>query len=72
MGGGSPIFEWTKKQGDLMCHKLDIVSPETAPHKAYIGFRYAPEDALTEDACEQMENDGVERAVAFSQYPQYW
>ena len=69
IGGGSPIFKWTQKQGELMCRKLDTVSPETAPHKAYVGFRYA--HPLTEDTLEQMENEGVERAVAFSQYPQY-
>ena len=52
-----------------MCKILDDVSPETAPHKAYVGFRYA--EPLTEDTLEEMENDGVEHAVAFSQYPQY-
>ena len=56
-------------QGDLMCKALDEVSPSTGPHKAYVGFRYA--EPLTEDALEQMEADGVERVVAFSQYPQY-
>ena len=40
-----------------------------APHKAYIAFRYAP--PLTEDAINQMKEDGVTRAVAFTQYPQY-
>jgi len=69
IGGGSPIFDWTTKQGDLMCKALDEVSPSTGPHKAYVGFRYA--EPLTEDALEQMEADGVERVVAFSQYPQY-
>ena len=69
IGGGSPISQWTQKQGDLMCQKLDARSPETGPHKAYIGFRYA--HPLTEDTLEQMEKDGVERVVAFSQYPQY-
>ena len=52
-----------------MCEVLDKISPETAPHKAYLGFRYA--NPLTEDTLERMENDGVENAVAFSQYPQY-
>ena len=52
-----------------MCEVLDKISPETAPHKAYLGFRYA--NPLTEDTLEIMENDGVENAVAFSQYPQY-
>lgn len=41
----------------------------SAPHKFYIGFRYV--QPLTENAIEQMEEDGVERAVAFTQYPQY-
>lgn len=41
----------------------------SAPHKFYIGFRYV--NPLTENAIKQMEEDGVERAVAFTQYPQY-
>jgi protoheme ferro-lyase len=53
IGGGSPIYEWTKKQGDLMCILLDKMSPDTAPHKPYVGFRYAR--PLTEDTLEQME-----------------
>jgi len=69
IGGGSPIFDWTTKQGNLMCQHLDRISPETAPHKAYVGFRYA--DPLTEETLELMESEGVENAVAFSQYPQY-
>lgn len=69
IGGGSPIKDWTDKQGSLMTEILDKISPETGPHKHYIGFRYtAP---LTEDTIKQMENDGVKRVVAFSQYPQY-
>lgn len=36
---------------------------------SYIGFRYA--NPLTEDTIEEMEKDGVEHVVAFSQYPQY-
>ncbi|TRY69533.1 hypothetical protein TCAL_12886 [Tigriopus californicus] len=69
IGGGSPIYKWTKRQGDLMCQELDRRSPQTGPHKAYIGFRYA--NPLTEDTLDEMESDGLERAVAFSQYPQY-
>ena len=44
---------WTEKQGQGMVEILDKISPETAPHKFYIGFRYA--DPLTEDALDQME-----------------
>ncbi|KAK3555678.1 hypothetical protein QTP86_028643 [Hemibagrus guttatus] len=42
---------------------------QSTPHKFYIGFRYV--HPLTEKAIEEMETDGVERAVAFTQYPQY-
>ena len=37
IGGGSPIGMWTRKQGEEMVRQLDILSPETAPHKFYIG-----------------------------------
>ncbi|XP_015171263.1 PREDICTED: ferrochelatase, mitochondrial isoform X1 [Polistes dominula] len=69
IGGGSPILEWTNKQGELLCTKLDEISPETAPHKYYVAFRYA--DPLTEDTLNEIEQDGAERTVIFSQYPQY-
>ncbi|XP_030370343.1 ferrochelatase, mitochondrial [Scaptodrosophila lebanonensis] len=69
IGGGSPILKWTKLQGQLMCEELDKISPETAPHKHYVGFRYVT--PLTEDTLVQIENDKPERVVLFSQYPQY-
>nr|XP_046231382.1 ferrochelatase, mitochondrial [Scatophagus argus] len=69
IGGGSPIKHWTSMQGEGMVKLLDEMSPDTAPHKFYIGFRYV--HPLTEDAIGEMEKDGVERAVAFTQYPQY-
>uniref|UniRef100_H3CP78 Ferrochelatase n=1 Tax=Tetraodon nigroviridis TaxID=99883 RepID=H3CP78_TETNG len=69
IGGGSPIRRWTSMQGEGMVKLLDEMSPQTAPHKFYIGFRYV--HPLTENAIEEMERDGVERAVAFTQYPQY-
>lgn len=69
IGGGSPIGKWTDIQGAGLTKLLDQVSPETAPHKHYIAFRYA--HPLTESALEQMKADGVTRAVAFSQYP-HW
>ena len=40
-------------QGDLMCDLLDKRCPESGPHKAYIGFRYAK--PLTEDTLDEME-----------------
>lgn len=48
---------------------LDELSPETAPHKPYVAFRYA--NPLTEECLAEMKRDGVTRAVAFTQYPQY-
>eukprot|EP00057_Strongylocentrotus_purpuratus_P027232 XP_011681706.1 PREDICTED: ferrochelatase, mitochondrial [Strongylocentrotus purpuratus] len=69
IGGGSPIKKWTKLQGEGLVKLLDKLSPETAPHKYYIGFRYV--NPLTEDTIDQMERDGIERAIAFTQYPQY-
>lgn len=69
IGGGSPIKKWTEIQGREMIKILDEISPQTGPHKFYVGFRYAK--PLTETAIAQMENDGIEHAVAFTQYPQY-
>lgn len=40
-------------QGKLMCERLDEVCPETAPHKHYVGFRYA--HPLTEATLQQIE-----------------
>ena len=57
-----------------MCKLLDPISPETAPHKPYVAFRYA--DPLTEEMYTKLLEDGFGggkggRAVAFTQYPQY-
>ena len=69
IGGGSPILRYTRLQGDGMAQLLDELHPETAPHKAYVAFRYAK--PLTEETARQMKEDKVERAIAFTQYPQY-
>lgn len=53
IGGGSPILKWTELQGALMCKELDRISPKTAPHKHYVGFRYV--DPLTEDTLARIE-----------------
>mmetsp|Transcript_18012 Transcript_18012/g.31838 ORF Transcript_18012/g.31838 Transcript_18012/m.31838 type:complete len:419 (-) Transcript_18012:1031-2287(-) len=67
--GGSPIRKWTEHQGKEMCKILDKVRPESAPHKAYTAFRYA--SPLTDVALSEMEKDGVQHAIAFSQFPQW-
>ncbi|KAL1903543.1 ferrochelatase hem15 [Sporothrix stenoceras] len=74
IGGGSPIRKWSEYQCAEMCKLLDRLSPETAPHKPYVAFRYA--NPLTEDTYRQLLEDGFGggrggRAVAFTQYPQY-
>jgi ferrochelatase len=77
--GGSPIAHWTHEQGQSMIAKLTALcgggatSPQQQAALAdwfnyYISFRYAP--PLTEQALLKMKADGVERAIAFSQYPQ--
>lgn len=69
IGGGSPILRWTRLQGAEMARRLDTLSPGTAPHRAYIAFRYAAPSSR--DALRQMKADGVKRLVVFTQYPQY-
>ncbi|KAJ3815896.1 hypothetical protein EV368DRAFT_34538 [Lentinula lateritia] len=69
IGGGSPILKYTQTQGEGMAKLLDELHPETAPHKSYVAFRYAR--PLTQETAKEMKADGVTRAVAFTQYPQY-
>jgi len=74
IGGGSPIRKWSEYQANEMCKILDQISPQTAPHKPYVAFRYA--NPLTEETYTKMLADGFGggnggRAVAFTQYPQY-
>ncbi|KAF7792385.1 hypothetical protein EIP86_003422 [Pleurotus ostreatoroseus] len=69
IGGGSPILKYTQIQGERMAALLDELHPATAPHKSYVAFRYAK--PLTEETAKEMKKDGVKRAVAFTQYPQY-
>lgn len=74
IGGGSPIRKWSEYQSAEMCKILDKISPETAPHKPYVAFRYA--NPLTEEMYGRLLDDGFGRgrggrAVAFTQYPQY-
>lgn len=69
IGGGSPILRYTQLQGEGLACLLDELHPETAPHKSYVAFRYA--NPLTQETARQMKADGVKRAIAFTQYPQY-
>jgi ferrochelatase len=69
IGGGSPILRYTRAQGEGMVARLDRLSPDTAPHGYYVAFRYV--QPKSEDALRAMARDGVQRAVAFTQYPQF-
>ncbi len=69
IGGGSPILRWTEAQGEAMCRRLDEMSPGTAPHRFYVAFRYT--HPFADDALRAMKADGITRAVAFTQYPQW-
>ena len=69
IGGKSPIGDWTAVQGAALLRELAASAPHLGPMRVYTAFRYAP--PLTEEALLRMKADGVQRAVAFSQYPQY-
>jgi protoporphyrin/coproporphyrin ferrochelatase len=69
IGGGSPILRFTEAQGRGMVARLDRLYPDSAPHKFYVAFRYTRPSS--DDALRQMHSDGIERAVAFTQYPQF-
>lgn len=69
IGGGSPILKWTKKQGELMCEKLNKVCESEGPFKSYVGFRYVT--PFFSESFEEAKRDGVNNLILFSQYPQY-
>ncbi|KAG8848428.1 hypothetical protein FRB96_001214 [Tulasnella sp. 330] len=67
IGGGSPILRWTKQQGEGMEKILEELMGER--FKSYVMFRYT--NPVTADTLKQMKADGIKRAIAFTQYPQY-
>ena len=69
IGGGSPITPITQEQCRKVEKRMDQLCPSSAPHKGYLAFRYS--GPSTAEALQQMKEDGVRRAVAFSQYPQW-
>ncbi|MER5784558.1 ferrochelatase [Streptomyces mobaraensis] len=69
IGGGSPLYDWTVRQGEGLVKRLDVLSPQTAPHRFYLAFRYT--EPSSAQALRRMAADGVRRVVAFPQYPQY-
>jgi ferrochelatase len=69
IGGGSPILRYTEAQGGGMVSRLDRLCPATAPHRFYVAFRYTR--PKSDEALRRMQADGVRRAIAFTQYPQF-
>ena len=69
IGGGTPLYDWTHRQGSKMCKVLDEISPQSAPHKYYIAFRYSQPNIY--DAIDEWIKDKLEHVVGFSQYPQF-
>lgn len=67
--GGPQLQIWLNRQAEGLVKELDAVSPETAPHKCYLLFRYV--EPTSETVLARMRADGVVRAIAFPQYPQY-
>ncbi|KAF8210286.1 ferrochelatase [Mycena galopus ATCC 62051] len=56
IGGGSPILRYTRLQGEGMARLLDELHPATAPHKAYVAFRYVR--PMTVETAREMKADG--------------
>ena len=67
-GGECKIFGKSSNKR-LRIFRLDRISPETAPHRFYVAFRYTRPSS--DDALRAMHADGIKRAVAFTQYPQF-
>ncbi|MES1914676.1 MAG: hypothetical protein MHM6MM_006722 [Cercozoa sp. M6MM] len=66
--GGSPIYKWTRKQGDGMVKALERRVPQLR-FKHYTAFRYVAPRAA--DALAEMKKDGVRRVVVFPQYAHF-
>ena len=69
IGGGSPILRYTQAQGRGMVARLDRLLSRDRPAPVLRGVSVHP--AQSDDALRQMHADGVERAIAFTQYPQF-
>lgn len=69
IGGGSPVLAWTEKQARATEARLDLLRPASAPHRAYVAFRY--ESPTADEALRTMARDGIEQVVALSLYPQW-
>eukprot|EP00761_Pharyngomonas_kirbyi_P014962 gb/GECH01014993.1/.p1 GENE.gb/GECH01014993.1/~~gb/GECH01014993.1/.p1 ORF type:complete len:430 (+),score=110.55 gb/GECH01014993.1/:1-1290(+) len=76
--GFSPLLKWTSRQGTGMEKILNGFSVDAQPkdvvdesfkYRHYIAFRYV--EPFAETALSSMVADGINRIVAFTQYPQW-
>ncbi|MHC5062349.1 MAG: ferrochelatase [Planctomycetota bacterium] len=65
IGGGSPLLDWTEKQGQAMCDAADL--PEEVELKAFPCMRYW--HPSSEQALAAAVDFGADHIIAFSQYP---
>jgi ferrochelatase len=66
IGGGSPLLQLTREQGENIENALQRRGVEA---KVYVGMRYW--HPFTEDAIAQIKQDGITRLVVLPLYPQY-
>ncbi len=66
IGGGSPLLQLTREQGENIENVLQRHGVEA---KVYIAMRYW--QPYTEDAIAQIKRDGITRLVVLPLYPQY-
>ncbi len=62
IGGGSPIYEITLKQAELLSKSLDGMP-------VYVGMRYWR--PFIEDEVKRAKDDGIEKLIGLSLYPHY-
>jgi len=67
IGGGSPILKYSKAQANLLRESLK--ERHGLSVKTYIGMRYW--HPFTEEALEQIQNDGIDALVIVPLYPQF-
>lgn len=67
--GGSPQTYYTDEQGKEICKRQNTIFPNYAPFIPYTLFRYVP--PMAEEVLYKMKDDGIQHAIAFSQYPMY-
>eukprot|EP01026_Neomeris_dumetosa_P063370 TRINITY_DN60153_c0_g2_i1.p1 TRINITY_DN60153_c0_g2~~TRINITY_DN60153_c0_g2_i1.p1 ORF type:complete len:496 (-),score=59.01 TRINITY_DN60153_c0_g2_i1:561-1991(-) len=66
IGGGSPLRKITQDQADALANSLQKIGVDA---KVYVAMRYW--HPYTEEAIEQLKQDGITKAVVLPLYPQF-